>query len=137
MSPSTCPTVQVKATTGHDVKPFLLGHYMFWTGASLVPLLLAAATRTHHQILGAAFLLSCTVKGYLYGVLIPKKLKTFLHPIIICTAYSMGCCAVWGIMTGSTFLGSLAQYLPAVRFAKEHSAVWHKGECAYCRDSRD
>jgi hypothetical protein len=96
---------------------------MFWTGASLVPLLLAAATRAHHQILGAAFLLSCTVKGYLYGVLIPKKLKAFLHPIIICTAYSMGCCAVWGIITGSTFLGSLAQYLPAVRFAKENRVV--------------
>jgi hypothetical protein len=105
---------QEEATTGKDVKPFVMGHYMFWTCASLVPLLLAAAMRSHYHVLGGAFLLSCTIKGYLYGVLLPKKLKMVLHPIIICTAYSMGCCAIWGLITGSSFLQVLSQYMPSV-----------------------
>ena len=103
------------AVTGKDVRSFVMGHYMFWTGCTLVPLVLAAGMRSHYHILGSVFLLSCTVKGYLYGVLLPRAVKAFVHPLLVCTLYGVGCCALWGFFTGTAFADVLGAYLATVR----------------------
>lgn len=103
--------------TGKDVRSFVMGHYMFWTGCTLVPLVLAAGLREHYHALGSLFLLSCTVKGYLYGVLLPRAVKAFVHPLVVCTLYGVGCCALWGFFTGAPFADVLGSYLATVRRA--------------------
>lgn len=96
------------------MNPFSKRHYLFWGAVNLIPLAVAPALRSQFFLCGAAFLFASTIKGYLYGVALPHKLKAVLHPIIFCFLYSTGCMALWAYLTNMPYGEVLDMYMPQV-----------------------
>jgi hypothetical protein len=102
-------------TSPHPVNPFSKRHYLFWGFINLLPLAMAPAIRSSFFLLGSLFLFASTIKGYLYGVALPRPLKMVFHPLIVCMLYSSGCIALWSYLTNLPYLDVLEMYMPSVR----------------------
>ena len=109
------PRAQEYDTSPHPVNPFSKRHYLFWGFINLLPLALAPAARTHFGLLGTMFLFASTIKGYLYGVALPRPLKMVVHPLIMCCLYTSGCVGLWAYLTNMPYLDILQMYMPTVR----------------------
>ena len=109
------PRAQEYDTSPHPVNPFSKRHYLFWGFINLLPLALAPAARTHFGLLGTMFLFASTIKGYLYGVALPRPLKMVVHPLIMCCLYTSGCVGLWAYLTNVPYLDILQLYMPTVR----------------------
>lgn len=112
--------VQKQATTAKAVSPFQRGHYIAWGAISALPLVGALLLRAHYPLFGGVFLLASTVKGYLYGVALPKAVKDFVHPLVTCTLYGSFCCWLWGALTGQGYRDVLSMFLQQVRAEVPH-----------------
>ena len=108
-------------TSPHPVNPFSKRHYLFWGFINLLPLALAPAIRNNFFLLGSMFLFASTIKGYLYGVALPRPLKLLVHPLVVCFLYSSGCIALWAYLTQLPYMDILEMYLPGVRCASAES----------------
>lgn len=96
------------------VQPFKLKHIAVWASFAAASLAALPFMPAYQNVLGAVFLLSSTVAGYVVGTYQPTQMKAIFHPLVICTLLGNAACAVWASVAGITYESAMKFFLQTV-----------------------
>lgn len=109
-APAATKPQAAAASPASDNRPYkkrLLPAYLVCMAGSLL------AARWLPSLSQNVFMLGASLLGFVGGMLSPKQVQTFVHPMFVCILVTWLAAVIWSALPGSgtTFLGVLASYI--------------------------